>query len=517
MMAPCWLLAVLAGVFFAIRNVHGWTFLPFGDEAGHLLGALAMHHGDILYRDYIDAHGPVVFMLTQFYGALTGWHDLTYARLVETVLAVASGLCVVFSPVLRGGGAAPRFWAAALYFGLLGAVWILQALYMDNYYSIAGALVVMGVALFVAPAWIAREGRAGAFAAGVCFALAAFAGYSYAPAVAVLAASGLIPLAARWRGGGARVALALVGGGAAGCAVVLGWLAVFGDAVGYVVFHIVGNQVYYARYLWFAWANFVHSFYPPVGRATLVHLTGVVCFGAAFLVFLAAVLRPSRAGIVAGCAVIVGFVGIALLNARGAAIFQDATFLMAAIGAVALALPYGFSRLGLTQGVAWHWAGSGAAGLIILAAELTGRQAVATPSGYDRAQIVGVAPYHYGEAHNAMLDEIRRVVRPDERLLVLVYDPTVALSAGRLPMRKYHEYLPWEADYAKSPWFGRDRELCSDIRRDPPPLIYFDDWKVWGAYAPENFVPCLFPILASMYQREAQFPVLYVRNDRAGK
>src|SRR5215472_18342436 len=71
-------LALAALSFFIIRNVHGWTFLPFGDEAAHLLGALALHSGERFYRSYVDAHGPVIYMVTQFYGLLTGWHDLTY-------------------------------------------------------------------------------------------------------------------------------------------------------------------------------------------------------------------------------------------------------------------------------------------------------------------------------------------------------------------------------------------------------------------------------------------------------
>ena len=518
--SPAILLVALATCFFVVRNVHGWTFLPFGDEAGHLLGALALHHGDILYRDYIDAHGPVVFMLTQFYGAVAGWHDLTYARLISSVLAFVGGLCVIFSPALRG--VLPRLWAAALYFGLLAVVWVLQALYMDNYHSIAGAFVVIGLAVFVVPAWIGRASGAGAFICGVCFALTAFSAYSYAPGVVVLALSAMVPDAGIWvsgAGGAAfrRMGLTLLGGAMAGSAAVLIWLAVFGDVVGFAVFHIVGNQVYYAHYLWFAWTNFVRSFYPPVGPATLVHLMAVACFALALGIYLAAVARWSRAGVASAAGVLVGFGGIALLNARGSAIFQDGTFLMAAIGAACLAVPYALGRLELSRGLAWAWAATGLVGLVIMGAELTGRDAVATPSGYTRAQIVAVPPYHYGVEDNAVMDEIRRVVRPDERILVLVYDPIVPLSAGRLPMLKYHEYLPWEADYAKAPWFGRDRDLCVDLERAPPPLVYFDDWKVWGVYAPETFVPCLLPILATMYQREARFPTLYVRRDRAGR
>ncbi len=516
---PSALTTVAALSFFAIRNIHGWTFLPFGDEAAHLLGALALHLGDVLYRSYIMAHGPVTFILTQIYGALTGWHDLTYTRTISTALAALAGLSIGLSPALRGTLA--RLWATTLFFGVLASTWILQALYMNSYHPIAGTFVVIGLALFVAPAWLSRiPSTFHVFIAGVCFALVGFTAYSYAPAVVVLGISGLLPLigprAPDERPGALRRAAgALVLGGIAGSAIVLVWLAVFGDFLGFVVYHIVINQVYYSRYIDFTLSNFAQSFLPPVGPATIVHLIGLSCFYLALAAFLGLALMRRRGAVRSLFAIIIGFCGIALLNARGSTIFQDGTFLIAVIGAAAIAIPEALAQLGLAATLPRAWLATGLVATGVAGAEAAGRYAVATPTSYTRAQIVAVPPYHYGLKHDALYNEIRRIAGPDERVLALVYNPEFFLSVGRLPMNKYHEYLPWEADYAKNPRFGQLRDLCVDLDQSPPPIVYFDDWKVWDKYAPEQFMPCVIRILADKYQRQVQFPDLYVRKDRA--
>nr|WP_231111169.1 hypothetical protein [Acetobacter pasteurianus] len=52
--------------------MEGLGYLPFGDESGHFLGAIALHRGDRLYQDYIDAHGPLVFTLSWVAGHFVG-------------------------------------------------------------------------------------------------------------------------------------------------------------------------------------------------------------------------------------------------------------------------------------------------------------------------------------------------------------------------------------------------------------------------------------------------------------
>jgi hypothetical protein len=472
---PAILVTAMTLYFFALRNIHGWTFLPFGDEAGHLLGALTLHMGDTLYDSYIDAHGPVIFMLTQLYGWLSGWHDLTYARTISTMLAVFAGLSVVCSSALCGVLA--RLWAAALFFGVLASVWILQALFMDSYHSVAGEFVIVGLALFVVPTWLGRAVPSyGVFASGACFAMVCFTAYSYGPSIVLLSISGLLPLVgarhSEDRPGTLRLAVgALVLGGLTGSAVVLVWLAVFGDTIGFLVYHVIINQVYYPRYIGFDAANFLRSFHPTIGPATIVHLIGLICFFLALIAFLGVVLAARRGIVRSGVAILIGFAAIAMLDARGSTIFQNGTFLMTAISLAALAVPQALVQLKLAASLPRLWLATGLVAAVVAGAEFSGRQAVASPSGYTRAQIVAAPSYHYGLKHDALFDEIRGIVGPDERILVLVYNPDFLLSVGRLPMKKYHAYLPWEADYAKKPWFGRNRDLCVDLEASPPPVV----------------------------------------------
>jgi hypothetical protein len=143
--------AALAAALFMITNFYGWTVLQFGDEAGHLLVALALHAGDRLYASYVDAHGPLVFMLTQFYGAVTGWGDLSYARIIPTIFALLAAIALIRSPVIAN--LTDRCAASALFLGILSSVWFVQLLYLDNYHALGGCLVVIVIATFVAPCW----------------------------------------------------------------------------------------------------------------------------------------------------------------------------------------------------------------------------------------------------------------------------------------------------------------------------------------------------------------------------
>ena len=81
---------------------------------------------------------------------------------------------------------------------------------------------------------------------------------------------------------------------------------------------------------------------------------------------------------------------------------------------------------------------------------------------------------------------IRTYTQPNERILAVPYSPDVYLLAHRLPIKKYHAYLPWEADYAAHPWHEYNRDLCVDLPKDKPPAIYFDSWVIWGVHDPKK-------------------------------
>jgi len=503
--------AVGALLFFLRRNWHGLSFLGFPDEAAHLVGALAIHAGDKLYKDYIEEHGPIVYILTQFYGFLCGWEDLIKARLISSVLGLFSVAAIATSTCLESFTA--RLLAGAMSLGLLASVWLLQGLYLDSYHPIAGAFLIVALAWFVVPAWLGKQTAKWRIAvAGACLALACFSAYSFLPSTLVLALSAIWAVGPNLREM-RLAAVPLMLGAALAALGVLAWLALFGDIVGFLVFHILINQRDYAKYIGFTVSNFLHSFLPSWAPAMLVHDFALICGAVAFMVFLLLVVLRGRSLKNLG-AILLGACGVALLNARGSTIFQDGAFLMATIGLVSLAVP---PLLLSWRTASSPWFDLVAAALVasvITVVELVERHAVATPSGYTRAQMLAVPPESYRPWDTPMYREIRSLTSSSERILVLVYSPTIYLFAGRPPMQKYRGYLPWEADYARAPLFGRERDLCVDLPANPPPVVYYDHLPVWG-HPTDQFMPCVDAILLRLYVRHAQFPDLYVRRDRA--
>ncbi|KXU93085.1 hypothetical protein AD928_09725 [Acetobacter cerevisiae] len=98
--------------------------------------------------------------------------------------------------------------------------------------------------------------------------------------------------------------------------------------------------------------------------------------------------------------------------------------------------------------------------------------------------------------------------------MVFPYNPNVYIEADRLPIKKYHDYLPWEADYAKHPVKGYERDICVDLPKALPPVIYFNNWTVWGLWKPEKFMGCAVEILQTQYEQLPGIPDVYVRKDR---
>jgi len=134
----------------------------------------------------------------------------------------------------------------------------------------------------------------------------------------------------------------------------------------------------------------------------------------------------------------------------------------------------------------------------------------------------------HGDTHAALLVEqrvqlvrsnadwarrLRQAVAPNESILALVYQPNIYIEAGRLPMPGFADYFPWDADYAKHPWFGQGHDICIALRRTPPPVIFDNNWVVWNRYSPKSYMPCVGALLADAYSRQGTSD-FYVRNDR---
>ena len=502
----------LTFVFFMIRARHGIKFLPFVDESEHLLGGKMLNAGAVLYRDFITQHGPVTFMLTQAYGALLGWKHPNSARWISALLALGATACVGTSASLTSR--ASRSWASALFIGLFTSIWLVQAIYLVNYHTIGGFALAASLALFILPLWLgAPVNTARAASAGVCLALLPATAYSFAPATVVL---GISTLWAAWRSRQTRLAWAFVAGFVAAVLAVLLWLLRVGDLIGYFAFHFAENQFVFSKFNGLSWRYFAASQYPSWAPDARVHALGLLCWALSCVLMLALDLRGARPARGMAGPILLGAAGMIALCARGGTGFQDGSFLLGSMAALAVAAGTAMARflpapraLGLTSatlGVA----------LCIAAAELSNRGALYTPFGMTRAEAVSLPYgfYNLGTAGNPLSLRIRALTRPDETILAVPYAPYVYLEANRPPMRRYFYYLPWDAAYAKTPYFGQTHDLCEDLPKAPPVVIYYDKWVVWNRWEMATYMPCFITYLKANYTQQPDLPNLYVRNDR---
>ena len=88
------------------------------------------------------------------------------------------------------------------------------------------------------------------------------------------------------------------------------------------------------------------------------------------------------------------------------------------------------------------------------------------------------------------------------------------MNAQRLPASGDFYYLPFQAEYDRSPILGRTIDLCGDIERVRPAVILMVDLPVgvWGTLS--HYKPCVAQLLARDYTRLPSIPFVYERQNR---
>ena len=153
----------------------------------------------------------------------------------------------------------------------------------------------------------------------------------------------------------------------------------------------------------------------------------------------------------------------------------------------------------------------------IAGAEAAARHASSSPHGYFRKQLKDLPPATLAQSDAPWARQVRLAADPGEPMLAVPFEPSLFLLAGRPPMNRYVYYLPWDADYTRHPWLGIQHDLCADVERNPPPVIYDNGWIVWDKYDPAKYMACLTPILARQYRPMPDAPHFFVRADRAAR
>lgn len=491
-------------VFFGWACWKGLWFLSFCDEGEHLLGGQMLNEGGRLYVTYIDSHGPAIFMLTQLYGAVFGWHFPQGARLFLIVLALLAAVSISITPALSDRR--HRLLASLIFLGSLASYWLMDAFYMVSFYPVAGLITVGLLALFAVPTWFNKAPHPSLCAlAGGCFVLVLACAYAYGPGMVLIVGSAFWLLAAQRN----YSAIRAFTGGAALTTLLLGvWFLKYSDFGSYVVFHILFNQIAYAPFINFGPKTFLASFVPSFhGEAFYPTLAHLLLAGSLALLFYR---RPARNRI----AILIGFAGVILLNARAATGFKDGQSLIIAFALTGMAF-MGFFEQRQKTARTLPLNPLACSALMVLAFWGSSHLATNTPFGWTYRDSTHQPPYTlYQPLNDSISQKVRALVPPGQPILMLPYTPEFYWMADRRPPEGFYEYLPWDWVYAQHSIPGYPRDLCQSLLKSPPPLVVYTPETDPTSLTVRPFFACVKERLASLYRPVEGFPSLHVLRAR---
>ena len=513
-----WLAAAAALLYFGASAAIGFTRVEFGDETEKLVAALMQGAGGRLYRDVHTQHGPLSYVLPQLLvAALGGELGLRATRVAIALVTAGAAVAIALSPALKG--AAARAIATAAFLGAVAPLWLLQALNLGLYHNLAGCLAVVVLAQFTVPVVLGVPvGRGAAFGSGVAAGLVPFAAYSHGPAVVLLALAALVAGRARAPERAPPALFAAFAVGAlSGAALVVAWLAAFGDLGGFFVYHFVFNQRIYGRFIGFDWTLPFRALWPSFAPELATRSLAILAAALGVAVLAGRALRapgaPSRL-----VALALLSLGLVMLNPRGGFGFAANALVLAALGLAALAAgvlaePRAPGAIAGGRARSAGAAGAIAAVCLVAASETVSWLSKSSPNWQPRAALLRHRAV-LGLADRPIDRLVRAMADPDERVQALVYRPHFYLESGRLPVAAQYYFLPWQAAYERDPVRGYETDLCRDLAERAPPVIFHDDWLVWGRYPFAEYAPCIAKLVEERYVPVALDPQLRIRRDR---
>lgn len=499
---------LVALILFLSKAISGLTLFEFGDETEKFVAAQMMKQGLHLYKDIYANHGLLPFLFVQIYTYLVSSTDFSYVRLINVIIALVATFSLFTSPVLKN--LKDKLWASATFLALLSSVWVVQGLHFVYYHSIGGLLFVIPLMQMALPALInGKVTKRGAFISGFAITLMCFASYSFGISALLLVISTLIVI--NLNEIETRKAILQFGLGtiiAAGLMVI--WLLLFGDIVGYLVYHFYINQKYYPNYaavsLINIFDNFELSFKPNriVKSLALLQLLAWVFLGYFIISSHRNRLYARR---------IIGLILLAIsmlmLNFRGTYLFHNAGYVINNIACFAV-----FSTLIIAKFKSSYKL-TGLVSLVlvtVLSVIFINNNAISTPH---RVSVPDLNKFQVKlkPSNETPYQFVRDITERDDRVQSLIFNQAFYMNANRLPASGHTYYLPWQADYQRNPFPGFDIDICHDLLTVQPKVIWFDNWKVWGQYLVGEYEPCVLDIILSDYT--LVLPNLYVLNELA--
>lgn len=500
------ILLIVTIVFF--NNVlTGLTLFEFGDETEKFVAAKMMNEGLILYKDIFAHHGPLNYLFVHLYTKFISNTDFTYVRLINFFLALIAAVSIFFSPILKKID--EKIWTLIFFFTILSSLWLVQVLHFVLYHAIAGLLFVLPLMQLALPALLNQKiTKMGAFFSGVFIVLICFASYALGVAVFLLLTATFLA-AIKSSLLTKNLIFSFASGVISSLIIVLGWLLIFGDPLGYFGYHIYFNQEIYSDFVPFNPLMIFDNFRVSINRKTLVHLLSISQFILWIGVFIFLLLRQKQSTrYLKFVSLFILALSILFLNPFGTKGFKNAGLLIGNLtmfsSAVVLFISKTFDKKAPFLIVASFI-------VLTIVMKLVSDNSVSAvhylpKSSFDKFH-VSIKPSSEDE-----FNFIREVTEEDEKILSLVFNPIIYIKSNRLPASAHFYYLPWQAAYEDEPFLNYKINICEDILRNKPKIIWFDNWKVWDLYSIETYEPCITNIIAEFYTK-LEHQNLFIRND----
>jgi len=507
------IVSIPALVVVSLRVREAMMLFAASDEVEQFVIGRMLCHGRHLYSDVFSHHGPLQYLLTYLYASWISESNFSYIRLSQIFLAAASCGAVVCSPAIctRSG----RLWAGELFILLLSSFWSSEGLYAFFSYTMDGFLLTPLVAQYVVPLTFQKEpNRVWSFVSGAAAAAACFSAYTNCIPVLVLMLSPLSCLLTPARHSQLLRYLRPLALGMILTTSVIGvWLLRHGDLEGYFVYHFYFNQAVYKGFSEFTLSDWLMNFSFSFEPETIIHTASLSLLGCSIYILarLQRATRSSSRAIVTVMELALVVLGAILTNPRALPPVGDAGFVTVSLALFALS-----NGCLLDEHLARRTTGGVVDSALLFAAAL-----------FLACRVEGYATSFLGVPNKEVLKYtdtlaadrtaiyrfVRALTKEDGDLLALNYNATVYFKADRIPASGHLFYLPWQAAYNRHPIGEYKLDICADIARRRPAVIWFFNWRVAGKYSLDDYEPCVLALISQHYTPLQFASPWQIRND----
>jgi hypothetical protein len=473
----------------------GLSLFEFGDETEKFVVIQMMEKGSLLYKDIFVNHGMFPYVLIQAYSRIVSSTDFTNVRIISTLLAILAAISVFSSPIFSK--LAERVWATSLFVALLSSFWLVQSLNFLYYHSMGGLLFITPLMHMALPALIHnRVSPLGAMVSGAFVVILCFTSYSFGLAAVFLFVSSLVALI-KSEYPRKKTLLYFVIGVISLTVLLCLWLLKYGDLIGYYAYHFYFNMNMWSEWTSFSLLKVFRNFMISTDPSKTVQSFSIILWTGSLILFvLSFIRRKSKSTIYKAASLVLLLFSVLLLNLRGGYTFHNASFVIGSIALFSAMLVFFYRNFFSTK---MYYVLTVASFLLVFVfAEWV--------STISKSAIHGVykADYeNYQIAFKPSSEEpfvfIRDITGEDEKVLSMVFQLAVYLKADRLPASGQIFYLPIQADYMKKPVKGYVIDICEDMRKNEPKVIWFDNWKVGDQVYMKDYEPCVTQIMDQNY------------------